>query len=196
MARGRPRKFDEDEALNGAMLLFWEKGLSATSLDDLSLAMNMNRPSIYNAFGNKEDIYRKALDRYCGQLDKGMEETLESIPNLRDALNAFFARALEVYCGTNPAMGCLMICTAPTEAFSHPQVGEDLKRLIERLDDGFAKRLRKAKQDGELPDDAQLELTASLLQATLQTLALRARAGTSNQKLNIIAGYAVNKLTA
>lgn len=195
MPRGRPRKFDEDEALNGAMLLFWEKGLSATSLDELSLAMNMNRPSIYNAFGNKDEIYRKALDRFCGQLDQGMEETLGSIPKLRDALNQFFVRALEVYCGTSPAMGCLMMCTAPTEAFTHPQVGEDLKGLISRLDDGFAKRLRRAKKDGELSDDVQIDLTASLLQATLQTLALRARAGVSRQKLRRIAGYAVKRLT-
>ena len=67
MARGRPRKFDEDQALNGAMVLFWQKGLSSTSLDELAEAMNMNRPSIYNAFGNKDAIYRTTLARFCGQ---------------------------------------------------------------------------------------------------------------------------------
>jgi len=82
MARGRPRKFDEDQALAGAMTLFWEKGLSATSLDDLALAMNMNRPSIYNAFGNKEAIYRRSLQRFCGQLDQGMQVTLGSDKSL------------------------------------------------------------------------------------------------------------------
>ena len=71
MPSGRPRLFDEDEALTGAMLQFWEKGLSATSLDDLAEAMNMNRPSIYNAFGKKDDIYRKTLARFRTQLDDG-----------------------------------------------------------------------------------------------------------------------------
>ena len=75
MPRGRPRKYDEDQALSGAMLLFWERGFSATSLDDLSKAMGMNRPSIYNAFGDKEAIYAKALARFCEQLDQGIEET-------------------------------------------------------------------------------------------------------------------------
>ena len=195
MARGRPRKFNEDEALNGAMLLFWEKGLSATSLDDLAQAMNMNRPSIYNAFGNKDEIYRKALDKFCGQLDLGLEETLETIPTLREGLKAFFDRAIGVYCGTNPALGCLMICTAPSEAFSHPKVGQDLQGLIQRLDNGFSQRLKKAQAEGELSDDVQADLTARLLQATLQTLALRARAGTSKRELKKIADYAVERLT-
>ncbi|GAA6153541.1 TetR/AcrR family transcriptional regulator [Pseudoteredinibacter isoporae] len=194
MPRGRPRKFDEEAALKGAMLLFWEKGLSATSLDDLAQAMNMNRPSIYNAFGNKDEIYRKALDKFCGQLDHGLETALEAIPSLHKGLEAFFDQALEVYCGTHPAMGCLMICTAPSEALSHPEVGEDLRGLISRLDNAFTQRLRRAQKEGEISKDVQPELTASLLQATLQTLALRARAGTSKQELKKIAGYAVKRL--
>ena len=195
MAKGRPRKFNEDDALKGAMLLFWEKGLSATSLDDLAQAMNMNRPSIYNAFGNKADIYRKALSKFCGQLDQGLEETLETIPSLHQGLLGFFNHAIEAYCQTQPAMGCLMICTAPSEAFSHPEVGEDLQGLISRLDEALTQRLRRAQGDGEIPADVTPELAASLLQATLQTLALRARAGASKQELVDIAAYAVERLT-
>ena len=194
MARGRPRKFDEDEALNGAMLLFWEKGLSATSLDDLTHAMRMNRPSIYNAFGNKDEIYRKVLERFCGQLDEGMAQTLDAIPHVREGLQAFFERAIGVYCGTNPSMGCLMVCTAPSEAFSHPQVGEDLRGLIQRLDNGFVTRLKKAQEEGELDRKVDVALTASLLQATLQTIALRARAGASKKSLQQISVYAVERL--
>ena len=194
MARGRPRKFDEDQALNGAMLLFWEKGLSATSLDDLAQAMDMNRPSIYNAFGNKDEIYRKALARFCGQLDQGMAATLDAIPDLAEGLQAFFERAIGVYCGSNPAMGCLMICTAPSEAFSHPEVGADLRGLIKRLDQGFEQRLKRAQETGEIDATTDIKLTARLLQATLQTIALRARSGTSKTELKHIARYAVERL--
>lgn len=195
MPRGRPREFNEDEALNGAMLLFWEKGLSATSLDDLAKAMQMNRPSIYNAFGPKDAIYRKALLRYCQQLDEVMAETLHKMPQLREGLRAFFGRAIDVYCGSNPGMGCLMVCTAPGEALSHPQVGDDLKELIKQLDSGFTQRLRQARRDGEFPADVPLEATAALLQATLQTLALRARSGSGPQALRKIANFAVDRLT-
>ena len=194
MPRGRPRKFDEDTALHGAMMLFWRQGLAATSLDDLSQAMGMNRPSIYNAFGNKDEIYRRALARFCGQLDQGVEETLEAIPDLRQGLYAFYDRALEVYCGADLAMGCLMVCTAPSEAFTHPGVGEDLRALIERLDARFCQRLKRAKAEKALAKDIDVELTASLLQATLQTIALRARAGARKKELRLIAKYAVDRL--
>jgi AcrR family transcriptional regulator len=194
MARGRPRQFDEDEALTGAMLLFWEKGLSATSLDDLAIAMNMNRPSIYNAFGNKDAIYRKSLARFCGQLDKGMQETLDVSTSVDVGLNAFFEQAIEVYCGSNPQMGCLMICTAPSEAVSNPEVGKDLKDLISRLDVGLSQRLARAQRNGEISVDLQPKLTAKLLQATLQTIALRARTGEPKASLRKLARYAVKTL--
>ncbi|MEZ7907740.1 MAG: TetR/AcrR family transcriptional regulator [Pseudomonadales bacterium] len=194
MARGRPRQFDEDEALTGAMLLFWEKGLSATSLDDLAIAMNMNRPSIYNAFGNKDAIYRKSLARFCGQLDKGMQETLDASTSVDIGLNAFFEQAIEVYCGSNPQMGCLMICTAPSEAVSNPEVGKDLRDLISRLDVGLSQRLARAQRNGEISVDLQPKLTAKLLQATLQTIALRARTGEPKASLRKLARYAVKTL--
>ena len=194
MARGRPRQFDEDEALTGAMLLFWEKGSSATSLDDLAIAMNMNRPSIYNAFGNKDAIYRKSLARFCGQLDKGMQETLDASTSVDIGLNAFFEQAIEVYCGSNPQMGCLMICTAPSEAVSNPEVGKDLKDLISRLDVGLSQRLARAQRNGEISVDLQPKLTAKLLQATLQTIALRARTGEPKASLRKLARYAVKTL--
>lgn len=195
MARGRPRQFDEDEALNSAMLTFWEKGLAATTLDDLAQAMNMNRPSIYNAFGNKDAIYRKSLARFCSQLDNGLREVLDASEELRSGLIAFFDQAIDVYCGNNPPMGCLMICTAPSEALSHPEVGDDLRALIKRLDDEFVRRLKSAQLDGELAEDVQPKLAAQMLQATLQTLALRARAGASRTSLRSLARYAVQTLT-
>ena len=196
MPRGRPRQFDEEQALESAMLLFWEKGLSSTSLDELADAMGMNRPSIYNAFGSKEALYRRALNSFCGRLDQGMEQTLETVPNLRDALRAFYRSAIAVYCSTSPAMGCLMVCTAPGEALSHPEVGADLQALIQRLDAGLTLRLSRAQREGELPDNVQPELAACLLQATLQTIALRARAGVPRKKLEAIADYAIDQLAA
>ena len=154
--------------------------------------MNMNRPSIYNAFGNKEAIYRRSLERFCGQLDQGLKATLGSGNSLAAGLYAFFDQAIEVYCGNQPPLGCLMICTAPSEAISHPEVGNDLKALIQRLDAGFTERLVRAKHEGELPDATQPKFAAQLLQATLQSIALRARSGHSKSSLRNLARYTVN----
>ena len=178
------------------MLQFWETGLSATSLDDLASAMQMNRPSIYNAFGNKDALYRKALAGFCGQLDTAIEETLESRRGVRAGLIAFYDRAIEAYTAGDRPMGCLMICTAPVEALSNPEVGADLSELIRRLDDALAKRLRRAAREGELAPDVSPKLTAKLLQATLQTLALRARSGESSAELRKLARHAVARLAS
>lgn len=194
MPRGRPRKFDEDAALTAAMMLFWQKGLSATTLDDLESAMGMKRPSIYLAFGDKEALYRSALARFCGQLDAGIEETLRPSLPLREGLIAFFDRAIDVYTATEPSLGCLMVCTAPAEALLRPDVGADLAGLLARLDRAFGRRLRRAVEQGELDAESSPDLTAKLLQATLQTLALRARAGASRAVLRKLSRHAVERL--
>jgi AcrR family transcriptional regulator len=196
MARGRPRQFDEGQALTGAMTLFWQRGLSATSLDDLAVAMNMNRPSIYNAFGNKEAVYRRSLEHFCGQLDQVMQATLGSGESLVSGLHAFYDQAIELYCGNQPPLGCLMICTAPTEVISHPEVGNDLKALIEQLDTGLTERLIRAMYEGDLPESTQPELAAQLLQATLQSIALRARSGQSRTSLRKLARYAIDLIAS
>jgi AcrR family transcriptional regulator len=75
-ARGRPRQYDEESALQAAGQVFWTKGFSATSLDDLSVAMGMNRPSIYGAFGDKEALYRRALMQFCEGMEAAFERTM------------------------------------------------------------------------------------------------------------------------
>ena len=192
--RGRPRQFDEDEAVMAAMVVFWRKGLAATSLEELAAAMQMNRPSIYNAFGNKEAIYRHALARFCGQLDVAVTALFDEQTPVHDAFSTFFTQAIEVYCGGSPAMGCLMICTAPAEALMHAEIGKDLGGLIERLDEAFTLRLEQAHDAREVAPTVAPKLAGQLLQATLQTLALRARSGASAESLKTLAAYAVASL--
>ena len=75
-SRGRPRQYDEETALRAAADVFWTKGFSATSLDDLSSAMGMNRPSIYRAFGDKEAIYRRALMQFAQGMEAAFAHTM------------------------------------------------------------------------------------------------------------------------
>ena len=194
MPRGRPRKYDEDQVLTSAMLLFWKKGLSATSLDDLADAMQMNRPSIYNAFGNKEDIYRRSLARVAAQLDAAMERLVQAQPDLKTGITEFFFQAIDVYQSDGLPLGCLMMCTAPSEAFSHPAIAEDLDALIQRVDDGFKVRIDRAQKEGALPSTLKASMAAKMLQATLQSIALRARAGESKQSLRRFSRYAVDTI--
>lgn len=193
-SRGRPRKYDPEVALQKAMLVFWQRGLSATSLDDLSLAMEMNRPSIYNAFGNKEEIYRLVLAKFCGQLDLGLEQILLAESDLRKGLVKFYDQALDVYCGADPALGCLMMCTAPAEALAHPDIRSDLIALITRVDAQLERRIKDAIREGDLSASLNPRLAAKMVQGLLHSLALRARAGESKSSLKKLARYSVECL--
>ena len=95
--RGRPKLYDANAALEAAGAVFWSKGFSATSLDDLANAMAMNRPSIYRAFGDKEAIYRQALARFSDHMEEGFKRTLLQEPDIRVGLRKFYREALEIY---------------------------------------------------------------------------------------------------
>src|SRR5688572_11148443 len=109
MTAGRPRQFDYDEALDKAMHVFWEKGFEGTSMPDLTEAMSMNRPSIYSSFGNKEELYRKALARYSERSLAIFKDKL-SAPKLRDAIeNLLCAAAQQFCCGEKMPKGCMAV---------------------------------------------------------------------------------------
>ncbi len=191
--RGRPRKFDYEACLDEALGVFWQKGLSATSLDDLAVAMSLNRPSIYNSFGNKEQIYRKAMDRFMSRLNEALSATLEQPGSVSDSLNQFFAEALNVYCAGSPALGCFILCTAPVESVRHTDVRQDLNAVITLIDESLTQRLEAAIVDGELAADTNPGMTAGLLQAVLHTVAIRARAGEPRSSLQQLASFAVDQ---
>jgi AcrR family transcriptional regulator len=193
---GRPRGFDEGAVLDAAMRTFWVRGLAATSLDDLGRAMRMNRPSIANAFGDKETLYRRTLDHFGTGLRQNVAAILEGAPTLRGALVAFFDAALAVYCADTPALGCFVMCTAPTEAAAHSDVREDLRRLIGDLDDLLAARLRRGRADGDLSPDVEPRSGARIAQAVLHSIAIRARSGQSRNSLKALAREAVDLLVA
>lgn len=192
---GRPRQFKLESALEEASKVFWAQGYSATSMDDLGTAMSMNRPSIYNAFGNKEALYRQSLAQFCGQLDAGIEACLSQIPDFREGLSAFFEQAIALYCASDPSLGCLMICTAPAESINSPDIKGDLASLIKRVDKSFAHHIGNAINDGQLSKQTDVELLAAHLQASLHTIAIRARAGASKQSLRKYASFAVQQLS-
>src|SRR6185436_15117478 len=95
--RGRPLGFDPEEALAQAMDVFWDKGYAATSLDDLTAAMAINRPSLYAVFGDKHALYQKALAAYRTQSAKQIASVLSEDKTLRQALGDFYAGALTLY---------------------------------------------------------------------------------------------------
>jgi AcrR family transcriptional regulator len=191
--RGRPRKFDVNEALGNALLVFWGKGFAGTSLDDLAHAMAMKRPSIYNAFGDKQSLYRAALGAFQDRLNSGLELLLEE-QDVKVGLNRFFTRALDVYMMGETPLGCFIFCTAPAEAVAHPDVRDDILGITTRTDKALKTFFENAQHEGHFPTETDPRVAAQVTQATLHSLALRSRAGQSRSTLNRMAKGAVEMI--
>jgi TetR/AcrR family transcriptional regulator, copper-responsive repressor len=191
--RGRPRAYDPDVALARVMDAFWDAGYAGTSLDDLSAATGMNRPSLYAAFGDKRALYLKALERYRAWGRAALKETLAQDQPLWQTLHQVYAKALAVYVsGEEAARGCFTIGTAATEAVGSPEVRAFLAETVRGLDDAFEARFRSARDRGELKPDADPAALARLASAVMHTLAIRSRAGEPRAALEAVAEAGVN----
>jgi AcrR family transcriptional regulator len=190
--RGRPRAYEPQVALRQATGAFWKSGYAATSLDDITAATGMNRPSLRAAFGDKRAIYLQALAGYWELQLVAMRKALDGDRALETALMRVYDAALAIYfSGDGPARGCFVVGTAITEAVDDPEVRRSVMDGFRTLDTRFETRLRRARDSGELDSDADPTALALLATATLHTLALRARAGTSRKDLRTLASKAV-----
>src|SRR5882724_3803346 len=141
--RGRPRAYDPANAIARAAEKFWKAGYSGTSLDDLSEATGMNRPSLYGAFGDKRDLYLKALAHYWERSLVAMKEMLAYDRPLREALQRVYALALASYlAGKNGPRGCFAIGTATTEALQDAKIRALLAQGFREIDEAFEARIR------------------------------------------------------
>ncbi|CAN7714533.1 TetR/AcrR family transcriptional regulator [Paraburkholderia sp. SIMBA_054] len=191
-ARGRPCAYDADDALGNATDAFWLGGYSGTSLDTLSDATGMNRPSLYAAFGDKHSLYLSTLDRYVEAGVQAMHLALRDDIPLAQALQRVYDSALALYLPTGGApRGCFLIGTAVVESKVDDAVRTRLAQGLKSFDRAFEKRIRRAQTDGELSVNADAAVLARVASAILHSLALRSRAGDSRASLRATAAEGV-----
>src|SRR5882724_11006786 len=153
--RGRPRAYQPDVALGKALDLFRKDGFAATSLDDLSAATGMNRPSLYGAFGDKRELYLKSYQRYRQDARAAMIDIFREESPIRSRLERIYAVALDIYLsGEAGPRGCFTVMTAASEAVSDPEIRAMVLEGLVELDKAFAACFRLAKEKGELPASA------------------------------------------
>jgi len=193
--RGRPRAYDADEALERARDTFWKRGYSATTLDDLSEATGMNRPSLYGAFGDKRALYLATLERYIAANREAMDRELAAPMPLRDALMRIYDLALSLYFRADgAAQGCFLVGTAAVEAVNDDEVRDILGKGLLAFDESFEARIRRAQDEGELDRAADPKILSQVASAILHTLALRSRAGDERSVLRATAEAGVAML--
>jgi len=190
--RGRPRAYQPDIALGKALDLFRKDGFTATSLDELSAATGMNRPSLYGAFGDKRELYIKSYQRYRDDARAAMRDIFRQEMPIRKRLERIYAVALDIYLsGEAGPRGCLTVMTAASEAVADPEIRAMVLEGFAELDKAFASCFRLAKEKGELPATADPAVLAQLASATMHSMAIRARARVPRKELEPMARGAI-----
>lgn len=180
--RGRPREFDVEDALAAALRVFWSKGYEGASLTELTEAMGITRPSLYAAFGNKEALFRKALDLYEREKLVYMSSALEA-PTARGVAERLLYGALEMQTSGSDPKGCLGVissvaCGAEAESIK----AEVLKRRASS-DAALLARMERAKAEGDLPEHMTADGMVHYLIAVIQGLSIQAGAGAAPDQL-------------
>lgn len=184
--RGRPCSFDKDEALGKALDLFWKNGYEGTSLTDLTTVMGINKPSLYSAFGNKEQLFLQAIDLY----EKRPEAYFYSAMQKKTAYlvtQAMLRGAAERMANADHPQGCVIV----QGALSCSEASATIKEaLIQRRREGqlaLQRRFEKAQQDGDLPQHVNAATLSSYIGTVLQGMSVQANNGASVEDLYAVA---------
>jgi AcrR family transcriptional regulator len=190
VAVGRPRAFDPNAALDAALDVFWRKGYEGASLPDLTRAMGINRPSLYAAFGNKESLFRKALERYVEGPASFMREALEE-PNVRAAVERLLHETADRLSDPCHPGGCLIVQGALACGDAADSIRNELvarRAAAERL---LRLRFERARAEGDLPAGARPADLARYVATVIHGMAVQASSGVSRAKLRRVAELAV-----
>ena len=188
--KGRPRSFDVDKALDKALRVFWEKGYEGASLTDLTKAMGINRPSIYAAFGDKEQLFRKALDRYAeGPASYACEALHE--PKARKAIEKLLLGAVEGLSNPKNPKGCLLVQGALACGDEARSIRDELIQRRTAAEAEITKRLKRAKAEGELPEHVNPSDLGRFYVTVMRGLAIEAATGATRTELTRVAETAM-----
>jgi AcrR family transcriptional regulator len=185
--RGRPRAFITDEVLDRVRTVFMEKGFAAASLDELAAASGLNRPSLYAAFGDKEQLYIATLRFYGARSIEGLDAILAGPGTVEQRLGKVYKAAIDLYTAPPHRPGCMIVGTAAVESPSHPRIAAVANELLA----GIEKSLERAFAASDLPKKPSPSARAHMAGAILYAIAIRARLGAKAASLKAFAAAMV-----
>lgn len=184
--RGRPRSFDRQFALERAMVVFWDRGYHAASMNDLTEAMGINSPSLYAAFGSKEALYREAVAHFAATESDDILAPLQNAPTAREAIEGYLLASARTFTRPGRPPGCMVVLSAVNAV----GVGEETSRILREMRAGsvamIEERLKRAIAEGELPASLDLQAIASYYVTVQQGMSIQARDGASRTMLEAI----------
>lgn len=180
--RGRPREFDVDQALTAALRVFWSKGYEGASMTDLTDAMGITRPSLYAAFGNKESLFRKALDLYEREKLCYMGRALEA-PTARGVAERLLLGGLENQTSRDDPRGCLGVISSVACGAEADCIRQEVLERGRIAHEALIERMERAVAEGDFHGPIDAEGITKYLTAILQGMAVQAGAGATREEL-------------
>lgn len=189
VARGRPREFDTEIALAAALRVFWTKGYEGASLSDLTDAMGITRPSLYAAFGNKEALFRQALDLYETEKLAYVGAALAA-PSARGVAENLLLGAIDTITG-GECRGCMGVIAAVACQSAEASIKDDVARRSESSRAALVRRMQQAIDDGDFSTPVEAEAITRYLMAVMQGMSVQAGAGADREQLQQVAKAAL-----
>lgn len=190
---GRPLEFDPNTALEAAMHQFWSKGYEHTSMQDLLGAMNLSKSSLYQAFGNKQRLFRRCMGRYADQLAAQLRQGLADAPSGRRFIEDFLHSVLKDVGGA--PRGCLVMNTASELGQSEPEIAEDVAQSIGRFRTVLQAVVERAQREGDIAPERDAGILASYLVSSMSGLKTQAKAGADTETLKGIIAVILKALS-
>ena len=180
--RGRPREFDAEDALAAALRVFWSKGYEGASMAELTEAMGITKPSLYAAFGNKEALFRKALDLYEREKMGYIGRALEA-PTSREVAERLLRGAFAQQTSSCEPRGCLGVITSVACGAEAQSIRQEVIARGATSRQAMVDRMLRARDEGDLPADTDVEGLTSMLIAILMGMAVQAGNGATAEQL-------------
>ncbi len=181
-ARGRPLAFNQDEVLDKALNVFWSRGYEGASMAELSEALGINKPSIYAAFGNKESLFRKALERYNSGPVAFVGEAMKA-PTAQQAVEKLLTQAADLFSDETTPNGCMIVQGALTCGQSAHPIQQELIAYRGNFEDMLTQRFDLAKKQGDLPSNVNSKQLAKYIATIHQGMSVQATSGATRQEL-------------
>ena len=186
-SRGRPRTFITAEVLDRLRAVFLEKGFAGASLDELAAAAGLNRPSLYAAFGDKEQLYIATLRFYGEKSIEGLDAILGGPGTIEQRLSKAYKAAIDLYTAPPHRPGCMIVGTAAVESPTHPRIAAVASELLAAIEKSLARAFAAADMGGDPSPAARARMAGAIMYA----IAIRARLGTPAAELRVFAASMV-----
>lgn len=181
--RGRPREFCVDQALAQALRVFWSKGFEGASLNDLTEAMGITRPSLYAAFGNKEALFCKALDLYEREKMDYVGKALAQ-PTARGVVETLMRGSVNNVCSAAEPHGCLGVISSVSCGDEAQPIREEVLKRSALAKQALVERLERAKAEGDLPAHVDIGGLTDFIYAVMQGISVQAGSGAKREQLD------------